>query len=142
MVHRGTKEMGTMADDNQSKLVMGRMTYKSYKLEIIPPSVLNSLQTFIVELNRNYTYSLETPRLMPHSLSSEYHYIRLAVYPSNGDALVLRKTLQDSLTQTFGITASATYIDILWVADGGEQFVVRVRNGSVFSWRTKNLLNC
>lgn len=68
---------------------------------------------------------------MPHSFPSDYHYIRLAVSPSNTDALVLRKTLQDALTQTFGITASSTYIDILWVADGGEEFVVRVGNGSV-----------
>jgi hypothetical protein len=68
---------------------------------------------------------------MPHSFPSEYHYIRLAISPSNSDALVLRKTLQDSLTQTFGITASSTYIDILWVANGGEEFVVRVGNGSV-----------
>jgi len=66
---------------------------------------------------------------MQHSFPSRYHYIRLAVSPPNPDALSLRKTLQDSLTQTFGVTASSTYIDILWVAEGGEQFVVRVGNG-------------
>ncbi|KAF8228729.1 hypothetical protein L208DRAFT_1290017 [Tricholoma matsutake] len=66
---------------------------------------------------------------MSHSFPSEHHYIRLAISPPNNDTLVLRKTLQDSLTQTFGITSSSTYIDILWVADGGDQFVIRVGNG-------------
>ena len=68
---------------------------------------------------------------MQRSLPSDYHYIRLAVSPSNNDALGLRKTLQDALAQTFGITASSTYIDILWVADGGEEFVIRLGNRSV-----------
>ena len=68
---------------------------------------------------------------MQHSFPSEYHYIRLAVSPQNTDLLTLRKTLQDSLTQTFGVTAASTYIDILWVADDGGQFVVRVGKGSV-----------
>jgi hypothetical protein len=65
---------------------------------------------------------------MQHSFPSEFHYIRFAVFPSNTDSLSLRKTLQDSLTQTFGVTTSSTYIDILWVSEGGEQFVVRVGN--------------
>jgi type III secretory pathway component EscT len=79
---------------------------------------------------------------MPYSFPSEYHYIRLAISPSNNDALTLRKTLQDALTQTFGVTASSTYIDIFWVADGGEQFVVRVGNGSVLLLAHRNVSEC
>lgn len=63
---------------------------------------------------------------MQHPFHSEYHYICLSVSPPNIDTLSLRKSLQDALTQTFGLTSSSIYIDILWIADGGEQFVVRV----------------
>jgi len=63
---------------------------------------------------------------MQHNLPSERHYIRLAVSPPNIDALTFRKTLQDALTQTFGLTSAALPIDILWSADDGAQFVIHV----------------
>jgi hypothetical protein len=78
----------------------------------------------------------QTLSFMPHSFPSEFHYIRLAVSPPNPDHLSLRKTLQDSLTQTFGVTASSTYIDILWVSAEGEQFVARVGNRLVIRYRS------
>jgi hypothetical protein len=68
---------------------------------------------------------------MQHPFPVEYHYIRLAVFPGNVDALSLRKNLQDALTQTFGLTSSSMYIDILWIANSGEQLVVRVNKESV-----------
>ena len=68
---------------------------------------------------------------MQHNLPSERHYIRLAVSPPNLDQLTLRKILQDALTQTFGLTSAVLPIDILWSADDGAQFVVRVHQGLV-----------
>ena len=63
---------------------------------------------------------------MQHNLPSERHYIRLAVSPPNPDPLTFRKTLQDALTQTFGLTSASLPIDILWSADDGAQFVIRI----------------
>ncbi|KAF9463501.1 hypothetical protein BDZ94DRAFT_615206 [Collybia nuda] len=63
---------------------------------------------------------------MQHPFRSDYHYILLSVSPPNVDALALRKKLQDALTQSFGLTSSSIFIDILWIADKGEQFVIRV----------------
>ncbi|EMD30906.1 hypothetical protein CERSUDRAFT_100878 [Gelatoporia subvermispora B] len=54
------------------------------------------------------------------------HYIRFSVSPPNTDALTLRKALQDALSQTFGLVAANTYIDILWVAEDGTEVVLRV----------------
>ncbi|KIM82023.1 hypothetical protein PILCRDRAFT_8260 [Piloderma croceum F 1598] len=59
-----------------------------------------------------------------YTLPSEYHYILFSVSPPC-DALAIRKALQDSLAQSFGVTSSNTYLDILWVADPGVAAVVR-----------------
>ncbi|GLB44477.1 hypothetical protein LshimejAT787_1701040 [Lyophyllum shimeji] len=66
---------------------------------------------------------------MQHSLATPYHYIRIAVGRINPqrDALSLRKTLQDAITQTFGITSSAVYVDVLWMAEDGGHCVLRVQ---------------
>ncbi|KAI0050681.1 hypothetical protein FA95DRAFT_1486839 [Auriscalpium vulgare] len=53
------------------------------------------------------------------------HYIRFSLAPACADALLVRRAIQDALTQSFGLTASSTYLDILWVADSGEEAVVR-----------------
>lgn len=66
-------------------------------------------------------------RLFP----SSNHYIRFSVSPPTQDALTLRKALQDTLNQSFGTTSSSIYLDILWVASDGGQFVIRVRQGLV-----------
>ena len=66
---------------------------------------------------------------MQHNLPSDRHYIRLAVSPPDLDPLTFRKTLQDALTQMFGLTSAALPIDILWSADDGAQFVIRVYQG-------------
>ncbi|KAI0673144.1 hypothetical protein C8Q78DRAFT_970490 [Trametes maxima] len=63
---------------------------------------------------------------MPRRLSSTHRYIRFAVSPPSADALTLRKTMQDALGQAFGIVSSHTYIDILWLSDGGDALVVRI----------------
>ncbi|KAG1721966.1 hypothetical protein EDB19DRAFT_1770323, partial [Suillus lakei] len=41
-------------------------------------------------------------------------------------ALKLRKSMQDGLAETFGITAAGTYLDILWIAESGSEVVVRL----------------
>ncbi|KAF8064337.1 hypothetical protein FPV67DRAFT_1504574 [Lyophyllum atratum] len=66
---------------------------------------------------------------MQHSLSTDYHYIRIAIVPADHerDPLRIRKTLQDALTQTFGMTSSALYIDILHIVEDGGQCIIRVR---------------
>ncbi|KAG6811504.1 hypothetical protein H0H92_007106 [Tricholoma furcatifolium] len=52
-------------------------------------------------------------------MHSQYHYIRIALTPPSTyrDALTIRKTLQDALTQTFGVTSAGLHVDILWVAE-------------------------
>jgi hypothetical protein len=62
-----------------------------------------------------------------HILQSPNHYIRFSISPPCEDALTLRKSIQDGLTQTFGITSSNTYMDILWIAEDGSETVIRVR---------------
>lgn len=54
------------------------------------------------------------------------HYLRLAVTPPRADGLSVRKTLQDALLQSFGLTSANTYIDVLWLAEDGAEVVVRV----------------
>lgn len=66
---------------------------------------------------------------MQHSLPTLYHYIHIAIAPANPDrdALSLRKTLQEAITQTFGITSSALYVDVLWMAQDGGRSVIRIQ---------------
>ena len=62
--------------------------------------------------------------MVQHVLPPEYYYIRFSVSPPC-DVLAIRKALQDSLAQSFGITSSNTYMDVLWVAEGGGEVVIR-----------------
>ncbi|OBZ74277.1 hypothetical protein A0H81_05507 [Grifola frondosa] len=62
----------------------------------------------------------------PRQLSSTYHYIRFSVSPPCPDELTLRKSIQDSLGQSFGVVSSHTYVDVLWLADDGSEMVVRI----------------
>lgn len=39
--------------------------------------------------------------------------------------------MQDGLGETFGITASGTYLDILWIAESGSAVVIRLSEKSV-----------
>ncbi|KAF9228141.1 hypothetical protein BS17DRAFT_692784 [Gyrodon lividus] len=55
-----------------------------------------------------------------------HHYICLSMEPRCTDALLIRKSLQDALTDVFGLTFSSTYIDILSVNEQGSEVVVRV----------------
>jgi len=34
--------------------------------------------------------------------------------------------MQDGLAETFGVTASGTYLDILWIAEGGSDVIIRL----------------
>lgn len=61
-----------------------------------------------------------------HPLSNNYSYILLSINPPCADALKLRKAMQDGLMETFGITASGTYLDILWIAESGSEVVIRL----------------
>ncbi|KAF7317222.1 hypothetical protein HMN09_00457300 [Mycena chlorophos] len=47
------------------------------------------------------------------SLSPRFEYLLLRVSPQS-DALKLRQSIQESLTQAFGLTASDASIDVLW----------------------------
>ncbi|KAJ7038874.1 hypothetical protein C8F04DRAFT_950704 [Mycena alexandri] len=49
------------------------------------------------------------PDLPPRS-----QYLLLRTYPPVGD-LSLRQALQENLAQAFGLTASGTHLDVLWV---------------------------
>ncbi|GBE86952.1 hypothetical protein SCP_1001960 [Sparassis crispa] len=60
------------------------------------------------------------------ALSTSYHYIRFTVTPPCADAVILRKALQDSLSQSFGLVSSNTYIDVLSISDNGTDLVIRV----------------
>ena len=57
--------------------------------------------------------------------SSSKHYIRLTVHPA-ADALTIRKSLSNALSETFGITLASVNIDILWVEEDGSEVVVRI----------------
>lgn len=62
---------------------------------------------------------LSKPRRMSSAkvnLNLHYHYILLRVTPDS-DALKLRKGLQESLGQTFGLTVSGMHVDVLWMED-------------------------
>jgi hypothetical protein len=66
-----------------------------------------------------------------HPLSNNHSYILLSINPPCADALKLRKAMQDGLMETFGITASGTYLDILWIAESGSEVVIRLAEKSV-----------
>lgn len=55
-----------------------------------------------------------------------HHYIRLAMEPRCTDVLLIRKALQDALSETVGITFAGTYVDVLYVNESGSETVVRV----------------
>lgn len=59
-------------------------------------------------------------------LQATHHYIRLAVEPRCTDVLRIRKSLQDALSDMFGLTFAGTYIDVLSVDELGSETVVRV----------------
>lgn len=59
-------------------------------------------------------------------LQTTHHYIRLAMEPRCTDALLIRKSFQDALSDMFGLTFASTYIDVLSVNELGTETVVRV----------------
>ncbi|KAI0311952.1 hypothetical protein OF83DRAFT_1148544 [Amylostereum chailletii] len=62
---------------------------------------------------------------MSNPLPQPYHYIRLSLSPPNPDPLSLRRGVQEALTQTFGIIAANTYMDVLWIDEQGAETVLR-----------------
>ena len=62
---------------------------------------------------------------MPSHLQPTQYYIRLAMQPHCADVLRIRKTLQDALADTFGLTSAGTYMDVLSVDEEGSETVVR-----------------
>jgi len=57
-----------------------------------------------------------------------YHYIRFRISPPSSDALGIRKAISDALLQTFGLSAESTYVDVLSIAESGQECVLRVRS--------------
>ncbi|KAF9450517.1 hypothetical protein P691DRAFT_462732 [Macrolepiota fuliginosa MF-IS2] len=57
-----------------------------------------------------------------------YHYIRLKVSPPSSDALAIRKTIADALSQAFGLTAEGAHVDILFITHDRAECVLRVRS--------------
>jgi len=68
-----------------------------------------------------------------HPFSKKYSYIHLSITPPCTDALKIRKTMQDGLAEAFGVTASGTYLDILWIAEVGSDIIIRLAAESVMS---------
>ncbi|KAF8970710.1 hypothetical protein BDZ97DRAFT_1790632 [Flammula alnicola] len=60
-------------------------------------------------------------------LHSKTHYLRFSITPATKNDLALRKTLADALMQSFGLTSTATYLDILWTSDDGSDCVIRAQ---------------
>ncbi|KAK0460702.1 uncharacterized protein EV420DRAFT_1478451 [Desarmillaria tabescens] len=58
-------------------------------------------------------------------MNTNYHYMRFLVSPKTADALSLRQAIQNALVQTFGIVGGSIYLDILWVAEDGNEMVLR-----------------
>ncbi|OAX36926.1 hypothetical protein K503DRAFT_268521 [Rhizopogon vinicolor AM-OR11-026] len=61
-----------------------------------------------------------------HLFAKKYSYIHFSIKPPCTDALKIRKTVQDGLEEAFGVTTSGTYLDILWIAEGGSNVIIRV----------------
>jgi hypothetical protein len=68
-----------------------------------------------------------------HPFPKKYSYIHLSITPPCTDALKIRKTMQDGLAEAFGVTASGTYLDILWIAEVGSDVIIRLAAESVMS---------
>ena len=69
---------------------------------------------------------------MAYPLPKTHRYIRVKLSPPSPDALLVRRALQDALSQTFGLVSAGTYMDILWVEDEGKEAIIRVAEGCVF----------
>ena len=46
--------------------------------------------------------------------------------PRCTEVLLMRKSIQDALTDMFGVTFASTYIDVLFVNELGSETVIRV----------------
>ncbi|PPR02303.1 hypothetical protein CVT24_011641 [Panaeolus cyanescens] len=57
---------------------------------------------------------------------SQKHYIRFSVNPPTKDALTIRKALANAISDSHGITAAGTFLDILYVSDEGKDCVIRL----------------
>ncbi|KAF8900124.1 hypothetical protein CPB84DRAFT_1680697 [Gymnopilus junonius] len=64
-------------------------------------------------------------------LTLNNHYMRFSMMPPATSDLTVRKAIADSLTESFGLTASSTYLDILWVSDNGCECVIRSHKDDV-----------
>jgi hypothetical protein len=62
-------------------------------------------------------------------LHPQNHYLRFSIAPSTKNELAIRKTIADALTQGFGITSAATYLDVLWISEDGKDCVIRIKEG-------------
>ncbi|KAG7445228.1 uncharacterized protein BT62DRAFT_184232 [Guyanagaster necrorhizus] len=62
-------------------------------------------------------------------MNTEYHYMRFSVSPKISDALSVRQAIQGALVQAFGVAGGSIYLDILWVAEEGNEMVVRTTKG-------------
>ncbi|KAJ7726828.1 hypothetical protein DFH07DRAFT_970357 [Mycena maculata] len=67
---------------------------------------------------------------MASNLPQQFQYLLLRTSPPV-DALALRQALQETLALTFGLTASGTHLDVLWVETTSTtgRGLVRVDNG-------------
>ncbi|KAL1741378.1 hypothetical protein HDZ31DRAFT_45573 [Schizophyllum fasciatum] len=61
--------------------------------------------------------------------ASGNHYCKFSVSPPCSDALSLRRAVEDALGQTFGVTSARIAVDILWVAEDGDEAVMRISTG-------------
>jgi len=66
-----------------------------------------------------------------HPFSKKNSYVHFSIKPPCTDALKIRKTMQDCLVEAFGVTASGTYLDILWIAEDGSNVIIRLAAESV-----------
>ena len=60
------------------------------------------------------------------TLPNVYRYVRLSINPPISDGLAIRKLLEAAMLQSFGVTRAATYIDVLWISEGGRETVIRI----------------
>ncbi|KAJ7447326.1 hypothetical protein B0H11DRAFT_2242525 [Mycena galericulata] len=68
---------------------------------------------------------------MAFNLPQKFQYILLRTSPPI-DELALRAALQENIAQSFGLTASGTHLDVLWVEKTGTatgKGLIRVDNG-------------
>ncbi|KAG7445241.1 uncharacterized protein BT62DRAFT_897249, partial [Guyanagaster necrorhizus] len=57
-------------------------------------------------------------------MNTKYHYMQFSVSPKISNVLSVHQAIQSTLIQVFGVADRSIYLDILWVAEEGNETVI------------------